>query len=400
MDLLVLDTIHGGAELGDELRLRGHRVETVDVYRGTGPWPDPDAFDRVVAPVHLDPDHPLLAGAEDRLLSHHEAVGLCLADHSPRCLVEVTGARGKTTTAFALAAMLGGPGVLHTTAGTFVYPERRRLWQRSITPASVLPAARAAVAIGGWCVAEESLGVTGAGDLAVLTSMDDYACASGKRSALAAKLAACRRARRLLVPGGTSPLPDHPDVRAADHLARVTDSTCETSAGVTVTPLLAHAAYQNALQLSAAAAVLLGGDPRRTAAMEAIPGRLSVGTEAGRVLVDDANSGTTRDTAIEAARLARALDPGRELTLVIGEEFRAVCEGFSPENVATAIETINPATAVLVGSFDHRAAVIARLSTGAWRGRRSETLTLAEGRAATRVDGGGGPIVLAVKTWR
>ena len=41
MDLLVLDTIHGGALLGDELALRGHRVETVDVYRGVAPSPTP-----------------------------------------------------------------------------------------------------------------------------------------------------------------------------------------------------------------------------------------------------------------------------------------------------------------------------------------------------------------------
>lgn len=400
MDLLVLDTIHGGALLGDELRLRGHRVETVDVYRGHAPWPDPDAFDRVVAPVHLDPDHPLLVGAGNRLLTHHEVVGLCLADHRPRCLVEVTGARGKTTTAFALATVLEGPGVLHTSAGTWVYPERRRLWRASITPASVLPAARAAALLGGWCVAEESLGVTGAGDLAVLTSMDDYACAAGKRSALAAKLAGCRRAPRLLVPGGTSPLPDHPDVGAADHLARVTGTGCETSAGVVTTPLFAHAAYRNALQLGAAAAVLLGGSPSRLAAMEPAPGRLRVGTAAGRVLVDDANSGTTRATAVEAAALARSLDPGRDLTLVVGEEFRAVCEGFSPDDVIAAIEEVGPATSVLVGSPDSRADVLLRLGAGAWRGRLEEASTLAEGRKKALADGGDGPVVLAVKTWR
>lgn len=400
MDFLVLDTIHGGDLLGDELRLRGHRVETVDVYRGTGPWPDPDDFDRVVAPVHLDPDHPLLEGAGERLLTHHEAVGLCLADHRPRCLVEVTGARGKTTTAFALAAALEGRGILHTTAGTFVFPERRRIWRRSIAPASILPAARAAAAIGGWCVAEESLGVTGAGDLAVLTSMDDYPCAAKKRSALAVKLGTCRRAPRLLVPAGTDPLPGHPDVMSADRVARVTGGTIETPSGIVTTPLLAHAGYRNALQIAAATAVLLGGRPSRLATMEAIPGRLSVGTEGGRVLVDDANSGTNRATAVEAARLARALDPGPELALVVGEEFRAVCEGFSPEEVAAAIEEAAPATAVLVGPPAFRAAVSARLAATPWQGCVREASTLAEGRVAARDGHGGGPIVLAVKTWR
>ena len=34
MDLLVLDTIHGGKEIGNALIAAGHHVDMVDVYRG------------------------------------------------------------------------------------------------------------------------------------------------------------------------------------------------------------------------------------------------------------------------------------------------------------------------------------------------------------------------------
>ena len=400
MDLLVLDTIHGGALLGDELRLRGHRVETVDVYRGSGLRPDPAEFDHVIAPVHLDPDHPLLADAGGRILTHHEAVGLCLADHRPDCLVEVTGARGKTTTAFAIAAVMEGPGVLHTSAGTWQYPERRRLWRSSITPATVLPAARAAAALGGWCVAEESLGVTGAGDLAVLTSTLDYTCAAGKRSALACKLDACRRAPRLLVPGGDPLLPGHPALFAADDLAQLDGDRCATHRGTVASPLIGLPAYGNAIRLAAAAAAILGCDAGRLATLQPVPGRLATRDERGHIVVDDANSGTTRSTAVEAALYARTLDPAGELRLVIGEEHRVVCEGFAPSEVAAAIAEIAPATAVLVGAPEHRKAIAAQIPALGWSGRLDEADTLGTGLAAALAVDGSGPIVLAVKTWR
>jgi hypothetical protein len=398
MDLLVLDTIHGGALLADELGLRGHRVETVDVYRGTGPEPDPDDFDAVVAPVHLDPAHPLVAGAEDRLVSHHEAVGRCLADRRPRLLVEVTGARGKTTTAFAIAETLEGPGVLHTSAGTFRYPGRRLLWRRSITPAQVLPAARAAAALDGWCVAEESLGVTGAGDLAVLTSGDDYPCAAGARSALACKLASAGRAPRLLVADGVAT--GHPGLFRAETLAPRDGATFSSAAGPIANPLTALPAYRNAVQLATAATGLLGSDPRRLEAMGPVPGRLEARRDAGRTIVDDANSGTTRLTACEAAAYARVLAPGLPLSLVVGEEFRAVCDGFPPGDVAGAVAEVDPGLAVIVGPPELRGATRDFLAGRGWSGSLLEAGTLDAGRALALWAGGPGPVVLAVKTWR
>ena len=114
-------------------------------------------------------------------------------------MIEITGAQGKTTTAHALAHLLTGPGVLHTSTGTYEMPEKRLIFKKSITPASVLDAAQKAVSMRGWLIAEESLGVTGAGDLAIITSPDDYLCAAGKKSALKEKAASAQKSRRLLM---------------------------------------------------------------------------------------------------------------------------------------------------------------------------------------------------------
>ncbi|MDD4253286.1 MAG: coenzyme F430 synthase, partial [Methanoculleus horonobensis] len=160
MRVLVLDTIHGGAELAVALRGAGHQVDEVDVYLGRAGIPVEEAlvrtYDLVTAPVHLDPDHPLLR-RHGPAVSHHEMVKRVLDGHLPHPFIEITGARGKTTTAHALAALMPGPGILHTSTGTYRYPERERLWKKSITPASLIVAAREAERIGGWLVAEESL---------------------------------------------------------------------------------------------------------------------------------------------------------------------------------------------------------------------------------------------------
>ena len=66
-------------------------------------------YNLLVAPVHLDPDHPLLAAVTAPRITHHAAVRMLLAGKIPHPMVEVTGARGKTTTAHAIAHGLARP---------------------------------------------------------------------------------------------------------------------------------------------------------------------------------------------------------------------------------------------------------------------------------------------------
>ncbi|MDI6720234.1 MAG: coenzyme F430 synthase [Methanomicrobiales archaeon] len=385
MDLLVLDTIHGGLDLARHLSSAGHRVDCVDVYRGAeGISPElarTRRYDRVIAPVHLDPDHPLLALAP--VMSHHQAVAWLLEGRTPRPMVEISGAQGKTTTAHALAHAMPGAGILHTSRGTFGYPERALIQRKSIAPASVIEAAALARERNGWLIAEESIGVSGAGDLAILTSRKDFRIATGKKSALSEKWRSIRRAPlRLLPPGCAARAPN--EVSVEDAVQCRGDEciyTCNGWIGSFRNPLLALSAYREPLMMAAAAACLLSVDPAPLTAFPALEGRMAHRWSAGTLIVDNANSGTSAETTIEAAAYARALAGRADLTIVIGEESRAVCEGFPEEDIRRAIAAIRPDRVVRVGEG-------------------GDAATLAAGEEIARSITERGSILLAVKTWR
>ncbi|PKG31223.1 MAG: coenzyme F430 synthase, partial [Methanoregula sp.] len=73
MRVLILDTIHGAEEIGRAFADRGHDVDIVDIYRGTTPDVLQEAhgthYDLVAAPVHTDPDHPLVQRAGPALIT-------------------------------------------------------------------------------------------------------------------------------------------------------------------------------------------------------------------------------------------------------------------------------------------------------------------------------------------
>jgi hypothetical protein len=391
MDILVLDTIHGGLDIALHLTAMGHAVDAVDVYRGKK-GPARKGYDMIVAPVHLDPDHPFLALPAKRIISHHEAVAWILWDCIPHPMVEITGARGKTTTAHALASVLEGAGILHTSRGTFGYPDRTLLWKKSITPASVIAAAREARSRGGWLIAEESLGVTGAGDIAILTSCEDYSIGAGKKSGLAEKIRLAARAPLVVAPAA---LPGVETLITMDQVTCCEGECCTFSwtgrEGMFSNPLLLEEGYRTPLRLAATAACVLGVNPIPLGDFHAVEGRMVVDTVGERVVVDNANSGTNSTTTREAARRARKEAEGAPLTLVIGEVSRTVCEGFSTEEVEGTIRAIRPEHLVLVGD---------RVKTLAGRYGCPHTDTLEEGRKIAEGIAGKGSVVLAVKTWR
>jgi UDP-N-acetylmuramyl pentapeptide synthase len=405
MQVLVLDTIHGGKEIGAAYGAAGHSVDVVDVYHGSTPHELRKAqhrhYDLVAAPVHLDPDHPLLASRTEPVITHHEAVRRLLGEYRPRPMIEITGARGKTTTAHALAHVLPGRGVLHTSSGTFGCPERDVLEKKSITPASVIAAARYAREMAGWLIAEISLGVTGAGDLAIITSPEDYLFARGKKHAIDAKIASTTHAKRVLVADGVSC--DRDTVVRVSDIARCEGMNCtvgwEGMHYVLKNPLFLLPPYRTPLMLAAAAAMILHVNPTPLDHFTALPGRMSLCRENDLTIIDNANSGTNEETTLCAARYARHCAPGGDLTLVIGqvEGDGAVCEGFSFDQIASAIDKARPTRVVWVGRFPDRESDLHESLKGKVD---AVCTTLEEGRdTAIRITQKG-PVVLSVKTWR
>jgi len=401
MDILVLDTIHGGKEIARHLSSLGHTVDCVDVYRGREGISTEEAlsrqYDLIAAPVHLTPDHPLMQIAGTTYTTHHEIVATILRQlHLSRC-IEITGTRGKTTTAHALAHGMHGQGVLHTSTGTYLFPGKTMLWKKSITPASLIDAAEQAASVGGWLIAEESIGVSGAGDLGILTSDIDYAIAGGTKSALAEKkrmLAGCRQV--LCAPGTRDVMPGW---LPAEDIVSLEGTRCsygyEGKQGSFDHPLFDITGYRIPLMTAAAALCLLGEDPAALTSFAALEARMKVTEEDERTVVDNANSGACLATTCDAVALARRHVPGCALTLVVGAESSTVCEGFPFADIAEVIKNTSPATVIIAGDQ--------------YRSCRTDILpvvplaivsSLDEGAALARAVTGKGAIVLAVKTWR
>ncbi len=405
MKILVLDTIHGGTEIGSAFGTTGLDVDTVDVYRN-GSVPDTEtarsrAYDLVIAPVHLNPDHPLIRFQKAPVISHHEAVRMLLGSNLPHPMVEITGKQGKTTTATALASILPGPGILLSSRGIVLYPEQQLFARVSITPASVLPAARAAMQDDRWLVAEESLGVTGAGDLAILTSGGTYPIAAGKKDALGQKLRALSTCKNVLLGPGISC--DIPHATHLEDVAAVDGNECRIVVGDATScftsDLLELDAYRVPLMLAGTAAVMLGLDPERLRTFTGIEGRMSVNREGDFLVLDNANSGTNAETTVAAARYARMRAGSDRLTLVIGIEpgDGRVCEGFPDEEIAAAIRQIRPSRLILVGRVLSPPVLPPDFLAGTYIHRAP---TLSEGKAAALGATDSGSVVLAVKTWR
>jgi len=406
MHILVLDTIHGGKAIGDAFAARGDEVDLVDVYRGESAVDVQAAlsrtYDLIVAPVHLDPDHPLLKHARAPVITHHEAVRQLLGDDIPEPMVEITGSRGKTTTAHALASLMPGKGILHTSTGTFRFPEKNWISRSSITPGSVLAAVRRAREIHGWLIVEESLGVTGTGTIGIITSGEDYFFAAGKKCAVRAKIASAKHCRHLLLAEGIRA--DYQDgVVHIEDVASCEGTECTVTLGGTArrftNPLLALPAYHDAMILAATAARMLGIDPAPLTSFAALTGRMSVSYDREILIVDNANSGTNFLTTADAARYARVMSGRQEITLVIGQQEGdgAVCEGFAHDQILAAVEAIHPVHLIWVGRFPGPGTE-EYLSLGPRITAHVPTLdagyTLAKQKTAR------GSIVLAVKTWR
>ncbi|HJJ36079.1 MAG TPA: coenzyme F430 synthase [Methanocorpusculum sp.] len=377
MKVLVLDTIHGGAVLAEALLRHGDDVDAVDVYRGSA-MPVSEAkqrgYDLIAAPVHLDPAYPLL-GLPVQKITHHQMVRQIFPSCRAR-IIEITGARGKTSVAYAVCSILPGKTILHTSTGTWVYPEKRLLFRKSITPASLLFAAAAAEKENAdWIVAEESLGICGVGELAILTADRDYPIAAGKKSALAAKLSSISACRTVLCPSSCV----QPGMHAPEELVRVEGNRFSTAKnGSFVSELADLPVYRNALMTAAAAGVLLDLDISSLADFPGVPGRMCYRETGGVPVLDNANSGTDPDNIAEAFAYLKNRT-GKEIILVTGEGDHAVCEGLQEEKIASLVNELDPLEVI-------RAA--------------GESLEELEKRAVSRAQKTGAAVLLCVKTWR
>jgi UDP-N-acetylmuramyl pentapeptide synthase len=337
----VLDTIHGAGLIAELMRARGIEATAFEVYHTV---PDLSGFDLVVAPVHLSPRNQACEEAirlGKKVITHHRTVGELLRGERNFRTFEVTGTRGKTTTALILARILSARGkvISHTTRGIEAWRDGKSELAASglsITPANVIRAFDAASDAGAAdLVCEISLGGTGLADFGVLTSFaGDYQVAGGALWASTAKLQMVSLSKR------GSKLIAGEDVRISADVTfgpgprgQVWCDEWEILAGGEKVALdlgesLDQKSYLAAISGASAAALASGFSLEEVASalegFEGLGGRMKTVEEDGISVLDNSNSGL-RASGVEAA-LDR-IGGGGKLALVAGEEAETVCEG-------------------------------------------------------------------------
>jgi len=204
--ILVLDPIHGAEVIADELKAIGKAVQVFNPYSNSSlDQSGSYIYDLVIAPVHLNPNFEIVKQAlEDNIpfMSHHEAVKEIAAINNLFAgikVLEVTGTVGKTSVCELMCQLVKNNKVLsHTSSITrFKSPENEIQFPRlGSTPANVLKVmkiAREKNLKPDIAVFEISLGLTGIGDVAVITSLEvDYRVAGGTKDAVEVKKASLR----------------------------------------------------------------------------------------------------------------------------------------------------------------------------------------------------------------
>lgn len=388
--ILVLDTIHGAEIIAEELKGLGKQAEVFDPYHQT--FSKAFDYDLVIAPVHLNPNFEVAKQAlkmEVPFMSHHKAVKEIASLKnlfSDTKVVEVTGTVGKTAVCELICQLLKNKKVKvlsHTSSVTRFQSAGEEVQFPRIggAPANVLKVMRIAsekklkpeIA-----VFEISLGLTGIGDVGVITSLEaDYRIAGGTKDASAAKIASIqnyadeiegrnRSSAVIVLPDSFAEMPENrknelkgfrfntnffgatakaKNLWLDDTEHKVFFDGLKTVNGDSVSGGMKFNFeagfygdyYRNSLEASFCTVLSLGIPPERvnTGDISAVRGRLKVENRKGRFLIDNSNSGTKLTFLDEITEMARRYSD--RMTLIVGVESEYVCEGVNEEELKEVV---------------------------------------------------------------
>ncbi len=382
----VLDLTHGGIVLARKLKNFAGSVTGIDVYRTLSPGIlsslenegirtskealNPEDFDILISPVHLDPGYPMLRDVKIPVISHHAAVGQILSNYDlkDKTIIEVTGTKAKTSASILLAEILskGKKVVSHTSRGVEDWSTGTNIQRGlSITPASMLTALDAVREKGiefDVFISEISLGGTGFADIGVITTIaGDYKIANNTRMASEAK-----RQMILDAKPGSCLVINNDALRYFGACRRnvniisfseSVDASCNVYYENNRTIAYYHGGNQGRIHIRenpdydiysyktafvCAAAVALAMEIESDAIERSIlgfkgaEGRMKKVSFSGRTLIDNSNSGLDIKTSEKALLFAKSLS--RRIVMVLGEEAKQVCEGLEPSGVKRFVD--------------------------------------------------------------
>ena len=228
MDILVIDLTHGGVKIAVSYAKKGRKVCCYDIYN-TLKGIDKRMLEiynikliqledlkefrdkiKVIYPIHLPLTQKDIKKYNPNLkytfTTHHKAIAELLNDWGENIdKIEITGVKGKTSCAFMLKEILIDDNpLLLSSLGALIYEDKKEITLQkniSITPANIKETIDLAYKLanpicGGeikdriynCAIFESSLGVSGIGDVGLLTNIvEDYPIARNKSSASIAK---------------------------------------------------------------------------------------------------------------------------------------------------------------------------------------------------------------------
>ena len=417
--IAVFDINHGGLSIASRLFKNGINAAAFDVYQKISPekrleYAEKSNFkisadlndlesdyDLVCLPVHLSPENEFYKKAVELgipIMTHHEMVGRLLRSDSriaERYLIEITGVRGKTSTAVLLSQMLSYKNrvLLHTSEGMTFWENGK--FERiepgiSITPAYIPDLAEMAFNrkyLPDVLIFETSLGFTGAQDIGILTeAQPDYMIAGGAMTSTDAKTKMISRSKEnstfvinyddletlenyiredqeLIVfdDSGAAVEENTPtDIYLNVSVGKENEQAVEIESSRTGIFFRAELgagydinAYKTAMAAAVATALELDISEQIIADVisnfSGVKGRMREYIEDGRLILDNSNSGLTVESAASALeymqnkysdKKSADYDPEieRGITVVIGGEDKTVCEGINLLDVEEFIQ--------------------------------------------------------------
>lgn len=393
-NVAVLDTIHGGQQICRKLREIGAAAVAINIYHDT---PTPDViktFDIVITPIHA---HTVIAERAEALgipvLTHHQAVGQLVQQSGAlhgALVFEVTGVKGKTTTASLLGNAYSDRRLLTLTSrGLELHENGRYIAKKrlSITPASILTAMdlmREFDFDPEVCVFEVSLGGTGIADINVLTTLSpEYTIAQHTKTSTSAKLQMIANAKSnscLVASMKTASLAkpasclntfgdrrataryeniksDEATIAYAD-LERIDGDRISGEVRFALSGYYDVRSYEDALLCFTTAALSANLSPEAVARtlsnFKGVLGRMCAATIDGRFLIDNSNSGLDELSIKQAIRYGLTFKKaGHKVVLVIGEEAKNICDGIAPETLVSLAQNDAVDDVVFVGDHMH-----------------------------------------------
>ena len=367
--ILVLDPIHGAEVIAEELQGLGKDAEVFNPYREST-LTNRSNYDLVIAPVHLNPNFGIVKHALKNkipFITHHEAVKEIAAIKNlfdGINVVEVTGTIGKTSTCELICQLLKNKFKVlsHTSSSTrFTSPDGTQIFPKlGGTPANVLKVmeiARERNLKPDVAVFEISLGLTGIGDVGVITSLkEDYRIAGGTKDASTVKKASIKNFREnsiIVHPGlliydvnlsGNTFGDKDKNLWMAENkvifnrLRTINGDFINGEIAFKPFDLFSGEYYRNSLEAACCTVLSLGIPPEEvnTENVSAVEGRMKLEKLKGRFLVDNSNSGTKLKFLDEVTEMARRLSD--KMILIVGEESKYVCEGVSAEELRKVVE--------------------------------------------------------------